>query len=99
MPTGYKKRAIPGWVKIAVAQRYGAVPGRSDNPGQCHYCGSPGSIWWPLTYTQKVGSHMVLTGLEFDHVFPEFHGGQSVPENIVLACRPCNRSKRDKVLP
>lgn len=92
----YKKRAIPGPSKIAVALRFGAIPGETT-PANCFYCGRSGEIWWPLTYTGKVGSHMVTTGLEFDHIHPESKGGSSGPENLTLACRPCNRAKKDKV--
>lgn len=31
--------------------------------------------------------------LECDHVIPAWMGGQAVPENLVTACRPCNRAK------
>lgn len=33
---------------------------------------------------------------ECDHVIPRAKGGESVIKNLVTACRPCNRSKRDK---
>jgi 5-methylcytosine-specific restriction endonuclease McrA len=92
----YKKKAIPGPSKVAVARRFGAIPGQTT-PADCAYCGANGEIWWPLTYTGKVGSHMVTSGLEFDHVYPESRGGTSDPENLTLACRPCNRAKKDKV--
>jgi len=92
----YKKRAIPGPVKVAVARRSGATPGQTT-PATCHYCGFQGEIWWPLTYLNKVGAHMITKGLEFDHVYPEFRGGEATPDNIVLACRPCNRAKGAKV--
>jgi 5-methylcytosine-specific restriction endonuclease McrA len=91
------KAAIPGWVKREVVERAGAQPGHTT-PAACFYCGSQGSIWWPLTYTGRVGSHMVTRGLEFDHVHPESLGGATTPENIVLACRPCNRGKGSKVV-
>jgi 5-methylcytosine-specific restriction endonuclease McrA len=94
--SGYKKRAIPGPSKVAVARRFGALPGQTT-PAHCVYCGADGEIWWPLTYTGKVGCHMVTTGLEFDHIYPESKGGTSDPENLTLACRPCNRAKKDKV--
>jgi 5-methylcytosine-specific restriction endonuclease McrA len=93
----FRKKAIPGWVKKAVVQREGAIPGATTT-AHCHYCGCAGEIWWPLTYTGKVGAHVGLINLEFDHVFPEFHGGATSPDNMVIACRPCNRAKRDKVL-
>lgn len=33
---------------------------------------------------------------EFDHATPLSRGGSNSPSNIVLACRTCNRDKRDK---
>lgn len=93
----YKKKAIPGSVKIAVVSRIGAMPG-GTSPVECFYCSAPGALWWPYTYTGKVGSHMVMTGFEFDHLYPEFLGGKSAPMNIVIACRACNRAKKDKVM-
>ncbi|NEO85243.1 MAG: HNH endonuclease [Spirulina sp. SIO3F2] len=30
---------------------------------------------------------------EVDHVIARKHGGRTVPENLVLACLPCNRHK------
>ena len=88
----FRKAAIPGHVKIAVVTALGATPGATTAVA-CHYCGAAGEVWWPLTYTGKVGSHMVTPGMEFDHVIPEFRGGETAAKNIVLACRPCNRRK------
>jgi hypothetical protein len=34
--------------------------------------------------------------LECDHVFPVSKGGGHELDNLVTACRPCNRAKRDK---
>jgi hypothetical protein len=36
--------------------------------------------------------------LECDHVVPVSKGGPSIESNLVTACFPCNRSKRDKSL-
>lgn len=93
----YKKKAIPGWVKVGVAMRAGARPG-ATTVAYCAYCPAVGTIWWPLTYTGKIGTHMVMDVLEFDHIYPEKLGGESHPDNMVPACRPCNRAKKDKVL-
>ena len=35
---------------------------------------------------------------EADHVLPRSRGGLDVIENLVCACRRCNRSKKDKTL-
>jgi hypothetical protein len=88
----FRKATIPGRVKAAVVAALGAKPG-TTTPVRCHYCGAAGEVWWPLTSTGKVGAHMVTTPLEFDHVIPEIAGGPTSPENLVLACRRCNRSK------
>lgn len=52
-----------------------------DSDGTCEYCGNP-----PPADTR----------LEYDHVLPVSRGGETIVENLVLACRPCNRSKADK---
>lgn len=93
----YRKATIPGWVKCEVVRHVGAEPGKTT-PAACHYCGAAGGVWWPLTYTGKVGAWVVPVDLEFDHVYPESKGGPTTPENIVLACRPCNRSKGAKII-
>lgn len=36
--------------------------------------------------------------LECDHVVPVSRGGTNEMDNLVTACLPCNRSKRDKLL-
>lgn len=36
--------------------------------------------------------------LECDHIVPIARGGSNEPDNLTTACRPCNRSKRDKLL-
>lgn len=33
---------------------------------------------------------------EVDHVIPWTRGGSHEMDNLVVACRPCNRSKKDK---
>lgn len=35
---------------------------------------------------------------EIDHIMPLSKGGTNYPDNLILACVPCNRSKNDKVL-
>lgn len=92
----FKKKAIPGHVKIAVVRAAGAEPGGYSRIA-CSYCPATGELWWPLTYTGRVGSHMLMPGFEFDHVHPEFHGGPATAGNIVIACRPCNRRKGAKI--
>lgn len=40
-----------------------------------------------------------LTGpFEIDHIHPVSRGGTNTPSNLVVACRECNRSKRDKLV-
>ena len=38
------------------------------------------------------------TKLECDHKHPVARGGSHDDENLVTACRTCNRSKRDKLI-
>ena len=48
---------------------------------QCAHCGLTGD-------TRK--------GFEVDHITPMNKGGKSVPENLQILCRSCNRKKSDK---
>lgn len=81
-----KKRAIPQQVRRDVAMRAGA-DGIGQYPARCAYCGKPGVIHW------MTRCWVYFRDLELDHLIPESRGGQAVSENIVLACRWCNRSR------
>lgn len=37
-----------------------------------------------------------INGCTVDHVIPKSHGGKSVFENCVTACKPCNHRKADR---
>lgn len=49
---------------------------------RCHYCG------------RTAKAHQ----LEVDHITPRAHGGTDTEDNLVTACIPCNRGKRDQTL-
>ena len=76
--------------EIIVLTRYRGVPMRTPSFSrrnlmrrdrhQCQYCGI------------KPGIHE----LSIDHVMPRSRGGRSTWENCVLACRRCNRKKRNR---
>lgn len=89
----YKKRAIPNAARREVARRYGAEVGTTIE-APCHYCGKPGRIIWETSYP-----YWPMFDHEFDHVVAEFHGGPTTAANLVLACRPCNRSKATGAAP
>lgn len=87
-----RKVAIPQAVRRAVATKYGCPPNGVVD-ADCYYCGASGSIcWWPGR-NGKTGSWVSFSRLELDHFPPESEGGAASAENIVLACRACNRSK------
>lgn len=93
--TGYKKKAIPDRVRREVAVRYGCPPGGTIAV-RCAYCPKLGRITW---YPNKDGggSFWVHFEHQMDHVIPEFLGGPTEADNIVLACGPCNRRKGHKI--
>jgi len=76
--------------EVIVLTRYRGVPMRTPSFSrrnlmrrdrhQCQYCGV------------KPGIHE----LSIDHVMPRSRGGRSTWENCVLACRRCNRKKRNR---
>lgn len=83
-----RKRNLPNQVRRDVCRRYGAAPGSTVSV-KCHYCDHVGAIEWHVEYRYWP----IVNRLEFDHYIPEHVGGLSAADNIVLACRPCNRSK------
>lgn len=90
-----RKLAIPLPVRRAVAEKYGCAPGsRAD--ASCYYCGAKGSIHWHQLASGRPSGWVTFPGLELDHLIPEASGGEGSCENIVLACRHCNRSKKDR---
>jgi hypothetical protein len=91
----FKKRAMPNAVRRGVAIKYGGRPGEQTSV-PCHYCSAPGRIYWRLRF-DGTPDCWVAFDHELDHVVPEFHGGESTVEIIVLACRPCNRGKGARV--
>lgn len=82
----FHKRAIPLASRRALAKAHGCQPLTAID-AKCHYCGAPGRIHWITP------SWVWFEALEMDHVHPESLGGTSEPQNLVLACRRCNRSK------
>ena len=36
-------------------------------------------------------------GAQIDHVLAVKHGGKTIKENLVLACRACNSKKKDRL--
>lgn len=91
-----QKRAVPQASRRAVARREGCEPG-GEADASCYYCGVPGRIWWAKLTNGRPSFWVTFPGLELDHVVPESLGGTSDPENLVLACQRCNRSKGAKV--
>lgn len=90
----FKKKPIPLAIKRAVAIRHGAIPGERSSVVHCHYCGKQGEAHWPRNLKGEPGGWVAIRGFDLDHVIPEFHGGSTTdPDNFVLACARCNRSK------
>jgi 5-methylcytosine-specific restriction endonuclease McrA len=90
----YRKVAISSEARLAVAKKYGCKPG-CEAGAECYYCGLPGKIQWWNGTRGKPTKWITLSDLEFDHFQSEHSGGANTQENIVLACRSCNRAKRE----
>lgn len=91
---GYRKQAIPSEARIGVAKKYDCKPGGSAD-ASCYYCGMPGQVHWWASPNGKPTRWITLSDLEFDHFVSEHAGGENSHKNIVLACRACNRGKRE----
>jgi 5-methylcytosine-specific restriction endonuclease McrA len=48
---------------------------------------------WRCVYCGSAGGRLTL-----DHVVPKSRGGESVWENVVTSCAPCNHRKGDRLL-
>lgn len=92
---GSRKLAIPLSVRREIAIKYGCQPGKQKKV-ECYYCGCHGEVYWFSHADGRPSSWVTFPGLEIDHVIPEVEGGENRNENIVLACRNCNRSKGTK---
>jgi 5-methylcytosine-specific restriction endonuclease McrA len=88
-----RKLPIPAAERREVALKYGCKPGQRI-AAKCHYCGFEGLIVWHTLYSGRPSFWVSFCNLELDHFVPESKGGQGVAENLVLACRFCNRSKQ-----
>lgn len=87
-----RKQQITTAMRRGLAGKYGCAPG-ADKEATCYYCGAVGSMrWWPLR-NGKPSSWVSFSGLEMDHFAAEASGGHHAVDNLVLACRECNRSK------
>lgn len=92
----FKKATIPAAIRRQIAERHGCKLGETVS-AQCHYCRFIGSIQWFAGSGRKNSRGWVAFGeLEMDHIQAEISGGTTSSENIVLACRACNRSKGAK---
>lgn len=90
----YRKLAIPSEVRLVVARRHECKPGLAVQ-AECFYCGSPGKVHWHIGSRGKPTKWIYLSDLEFDHFVSELRGGENNQNNLVLACRSCNRAKRE----
>jgi 5-methylcytosine-specific restriction endonuclease McrA len=87
---GSKKSVISQQLRRNVAERYGCTPGETVN-NECYFCGAKGNINWTKRRDGSP-SGWVQFSHELSHIISEFTGGETKEENIVLACRNCNRS-------
>ena len=76
--------ARPG--RESLSKRLGKLASRikARDGNACVYCGST---------AETAGSHLHL-----DHLVPRVAGGADTADNLVLACRSCNRAKSDDAL-
>ena len=88
----WKKGTISFAVRKVVAEQFGCAQGGCAI-ADCYYCGQPGTITWNAPQRAGAIGWITFGCLELDHFVPEFDGGSASPENIVLACRSCNRAK------
>lgn len=89
-----RKVSITSSQRRSLALKYGCSPGNTEK-ANCYYCGIEGFIIWHKN-EKGPSSWVQFRSLEIDHLVPESKGGSGDSDNLVLACRTCNRSKHDK---
>jgi 5-methylcytosine-specific restriction endonuclease McrA len=92
---GSRKLAIPQAARRELATRYGCPPG-GEVEAECYYCGAVGVVHWFKRRDGSPSYWVAFSALEIDHFVSEINGGSGTAENLVLACRECNRSKADR---
>ncbi len=83
---GNKDNPVPLPVRLEVIERDKC----------CQHCGKIGARTTPTSAI--VIDPADSTPFEFDHVIPRAKGGTDDPDNIVLSCRPCNRTRNSRPL-
>lgn len=61
------------------------------------------SRWWQNLIASNARCHYCQKSLKkdevtMDHVVPLLRGGKSTKGNVVMACKPCNNSKKDSLV-
>ncbi len=79
---GSKDNPVPLPVRLVVIERDKCL---------CQHCGKQGARTTPTS--SVVINPTDNSPFEFDHIIPRARGGTDDPENIVLSCRACNRSR------
>lgn len=61
------------------------------------------SRWWQNLIANNAKCHYCSCKLKkdevtMDHVVPLVRGGRSTKGNVVIACKPCNNAKKDRLV-
>lgn len=93
------RQMLSGAERAKVCLRYGIFPNTSWQHVPCYWCGDEsGRVSWSMNQGARVGWASGW-GMEFDHVVPLSLGGANTAENVVIACRRCNRSRCNRMGP
>lgn len=88
----WRREAIKQAERQAVASRLGVTAGEVVMSA-CEYCATAIKVDWSDEKRVRFLDEDGRATPELDHVQPVSQGGQNDPDNLVLACLPCNRSK------
>jgi 5-methylcytosine-specific restriction endonuclease McrA len=91
------RRHIRASTKAAVLRRHDCQPNRELMTVYCWYCMAEGLLFWTIAPGETYGFIRLEDGFEWDHIIPVSRGGTNEPENIEIACHPCNASKFNHV--
>lgn len=90
-----RARQVPAASRRAVAIREEVAPGEATTI-RCSYCPATAVATWPLNLNGSPSYWPLFGGFTLDHVLAVANGGSDDPENLVIACGPCNVAKLDR---
>lgn len=95
MPTAETRRAV--LARDGYHCRFCGIPVIDPSIRRLVSMAYPSAVTWGATNDAQHAAFQCMW-LQFDHVLPNSRGGDSSPQNVVVACAPCNFGRMEATL-